>query len=74
MGRTDSKNKTPPDKEGNYPQPWSWLIGAKIEIVDFDDNNPDKVTNIGLKTADDDRIIWIRANFTPIQFSHFIFH
>ncbi|MCJ7561236.1 hypothetical protein MUO79_11585 [Candidatus Bathyarchaeota archaeon] len=79
MGRTDCTNKTPLDKEGHYAQSWSWLIGATIEIVDFDDKDTNKITNIALKIEDEtgkQQRLWLSAHFKPVKykFSYFSLH
>jgi len=49
--RTEKENLTlEKDENGELIQPWAWLIDAKIQIVDYDENG--RITNIGILLND----------------------
>ena len=65
------------DENGDYTQPWAWLIGCKIVIVDYNDEG--KIQGIGIEDPEiinpltgKPAIHWIGYYVKPIlQGGHF---
>ena len=73
MGRTSKENlNLKKDEQGAYIQPWAWLIGCKVAIVDYDDKG--QIVGIALEKedlinpyTDKPHLYWIGYHARPVM-------